>query len=90
MFSSALTPARLRQIPFWCLQRELVGALDVVAEDYQTHPTNIKISYAASSTLARQLAQGVPVDNISANVVWVKHVEDQQAIQAASKFGLSP
>ena len=66
----------------------LSGALDAVAEDYQkTHPTNIKISYAASSTLARQLAQGAPADiYISANVVWVKYVEDQQAIQAASKF----
>ena len=66
----------------------LSGALDAVAEDYQkTHPTNIKISYAASSTLARQLAQGAPADiYISANVVWVRYVEDQQAIQAASKF----
>lgn len=66
----------------------LSGALDAVAEDYQkTHPTNIRISYAASSTLARQLAQGAPADiYISANVIWVKYVEDQQAIQAASKF----
>ena len=64
------------------------GALDAVAKDYQkTHPTNIKIAYAASSTLARQLAQGAPADiYISANVVWVRYVEDQQAIQAASKF----
>ena len=66
----------------------LSGALDAIVEDYQkTHPTNIKISYAASSTLARQLAQGAPADiYISANSVWVKYVEDQQAIQTASKF----
>ena len=72
----------------------LSGALDAVAKDYQkTHPTNIKIAYAASSTLARQLAQGAPADiYISANVVWVRYVEDQQAIQddkALRAFALS-
>ena len=68
----------------------LSGALDAVVADYQeTHPTDIRISFAASSTLARQLVQGAPADiYISANTVWIKYAEDRQAIQPVSKFTL--
>ena len=47
----------------------MAGALDAVVSDYKRHASeNVRISFAASSTLARQLTSGAPADiYISAN-----------------------
>jgi len=45
--------------------------------------------FAASSTLARQIAQGAPADIfLSANVAWMDHLEEQQDIVAESRVDL--
>ncbi|OAB54965.1 hypothetical protein AY600_10215 [Phormidium willei BDU 130791] len=46
-------------------------------------------SFAASSTLAKQIAAGAPADvYISANVAWMDHLERQGALRAGSRFDL--
>ena len=69
----------------------LSGALDAVVTDYQkTRPADVRLSYSASSTLARQLTRGAPAKIfISANESWIKFAEHQQALQASSKFVLA-
>ena len=69
----------------------LSGALDAVVTDYQkTRPADVRLSYSASSTLARQLTRGAPAKIfISANEAWIKFAEHQQALQASSKFVLA-
>ena len=56
-----------------------------------TKETGIKAtsSYAASSTLARQIEKGAPADIfISANVEWMDHVEKAGQVKPGSRFDL--
>ena len=47
---------------------------------------NIKFSFAASSTLANQIARGAPSDIfISANKAWLNYLEEQIAIDTTTK-----
>ena len=56
----------------------LKPALDEIAMDFemQTGQT-LRLSYAASSVLARQIEQGAPVDvYVSANAGWMQYLQD--------------
>ncbi|CUH79085.1 molybdate ABC transporter substrate-binding protein [Tropicibacter naphthalenivorans] len=55
----------------------LKTALDEAAEVYQTETAvNLRLSYAGSSALARQISFGAPTDIfISANIGWMDHLE---------------
>jgi molybdate transport system substrate-binding protein len=66
------------------------NALDDVDAAYTTK-TGIKVvaSYAASSTLAKQIEQGAPADVfISADLDWMDYVAQKQAINDASRVNL--
>ena len=65
----------------------LQGVLEAICTQYsKTHSTEIVTSYASSSTLARQIAQGAPADiYLSANSEWMSFVEEQGAIVLATK-----
>jgi molybdate transport system substrate-binding protein len=54
----------------------LTQALDEVLEVFgQAHPHPVIANYAASSTLARQIAQGAPADlYLSANLQWMDYL----------------
>ncbi len=56
----------------------------------KAHPeTDARASFAASSTLAKQIARGAPADlYLSANVAWMDYLEDRGAIDPASRVDL--
>lgn len=50
---------------------------------------HIQTSFASSSTLAKQIASGAPADvYLSANTKWMDFLEEQNAIDPASRFDL--
>ena len=69
----------------------LKNALDEIAADWskQAGRPMPRISYAASSTLARQLEQGAPADLfVSADLDWMDHVQGKGLIRPDSRLNL--
>lgn len=65
-------------------------ALDQVAEDWRERTGKaVTISYAGSSSLARQIEQGAPADIfISASVDWMDHLQAADMIQPETRKNL--
>lgn len=65
-------------------------AVNEIAEAYAAATGgSIRPVMAASSTLARQIAEGAPADLfLSANVTWMDHLAERQAIVPESRVGL--
>src|SRR5262245_9498170 len=62
---------------------------DLAAPCKQATGVNYKASYAASSTLAKQIAEGAPADIfISADLEWMDHVAKRSLIDTASRVNL--
>ena len=68
----------------------LTNALTDIGQAFdKTHDTNTRFSFASSSTLARQIAEGAPAQvYLSANQKWMDYLADQHAIDIASRFTL--
>nr|WP_249199430.1 molybdate ABC transporter substrate-binding protein [Photobacterium sp. GJ3] len=68
----------------------LTNALTELAEQFETQTGDqIVLSFASSSALARQLAQGAPADiYLSANTKWMDYVEAQQVVNADTRKDL--
>jgi len=71
----------------------LTNALNKVAQQYKQTPeaqnTNVVFSFAGSSTLARQVAQGAPAQlYLSANQEWLDYLISQNAVNESSKITL--
>ena len=69
----------------------LKNALDEVAADWskRTGRPSPRISYAASSTLARQIEQGAPADLfLSADLDWMDYAQSRNLVRADSRFDL--
>ncbi|WP_120512077.1 molybdate ABC transporter substrate-binding protein [Photobacterium salinisoli] len=68
----------------------LTNALNELAESYEnTSGNEVVLSFASSSTLARQLAQGAPADlYLSANTKWMDYAAEQQVINSKSRNDL--
>ncbi len=68
----------------------LKTVLDRAAQDYQGKAgVEIRISYAASSTLARQIEQGAPADIFaSADEEWMDHVEAKGSLRQGLRVNL--
>ena len=56
----------------------LKPALDEISMDFEVQTgQTLRLSYAASSVLARQIEQGAPVDvYVSANASWMQYLQD--------------
>jgi molybdate transport system substrate-binding protein len=68
----------------------LKNAMDGVATAYEKdHDVDVRVNYAGSSTLARQIERGAPADLfISANQVWMDRLEANDRIDKASRIDL--
>jgi len=68
----------------------LKTALDQVAEDWRERTGKaVTVSYAGSSSLARQIEQGAPADIfISASVDWMDHLQSAEMIRAETRKNL--
>lgn len=68
----------------------LQGSLDEVAAAWTRRSGQaVKISYAGSSALARQIVQGAPADVfVSADAQWMDTLQAQGAIDPATRFDL--
>ena len=68
----------------------LKNALDGVAKEWQKETgKSVKISYAASSALAKQMEHGAPAQMfISADVPWMDYVEQKGLIRKDTRFNL--
>lgn len=66
------------------------NALAEVAEAYEAQSDNeVKFSFASSSTVARQIAQGAPAEiYVSANVKWMDYLEKNKEIHVDSRKNL--
>ncbi len=67
-----------------------VNAVAAVARAYQAGGGGkVRTVFAASSTLARQIAQGAPADlYLSANAAWMDELEGRGAIEAGTRVDL--
>ena len=72
----------------------LTNALTDIAADFEqqhsaTNPTKVRFSFASSSTLARQVAQGAPAQlYLSADQRWLDYLIEQNAVNAESRVTL--
>ena len=54
-----------------------------------SHPVTVRLSFASSSTLAKQIEKGAPADvYISANPKWMNYLEKRKAIISSSRTDL--
>lgn len=84
MFIGAVSKAEVIHI---FAASSLKTALDKALEKYPVRTTIIRISYAASSTLAKQIEQGAPADIfMSADQDWMNYLEDRKFIKSGSRF----
>ncbi len=65
----------------------LTNALTEIGQQYsKTHADKVIFSFASSSTLARQIAQGAPADvYLSANQKWMDYLVKQKAVKADTR-----
>ncbi|MGI2258497.1 molybdate ABC transporter substrate-binding protein [Shewanella sp. GXUN23E] len=68
----------------------LNNALTDIAREYdKAHDTETVLSFASSSTLARQIAEGAPADiYLSANQKWMNYLVDEKVVNAANRVTL--
>jgi molybdate transport system substrate-binding protein len=67
----------------------LKNALDAAAQEFEKSGDTVKISYAASSLLAKQIENGAPADIfISADLDWMDYVEKKNQVKAGTRSNL--
>jgi molybdate transport system substrate-binding protein len=85
----AATPAMAQEVLVFGAA-SLQDALNAVIEEFEAQGGGeVSASYASSSTLARQIEQGAPVDiYISANPQWMDYLEERGLIREGSRADL--
>lgn len=68
----------------------LKTALDEIVAKWQSEKNRApKVSYGASSALAKQIEQGAPADLfISADLDWMDYIDQRKLIQSSTRFNL--
>jgi len=91
LLASLLTPAAARAGDVLVFAAaSLKSALDQVAADWREETgKDVSISYAGSSSLARQIEQGAPADIfISASVDWMDYLQSKGLIRVGTRTDL--
>jgi molybdate transport system substrate-binding protein len=89
-FAAAPQPAAAQDSLTVFAAASMRNALDDVNKAF-TKATGVKVtaSYAASSALAKQIAQGAPADvYVSANIKWMDYLQKQKLIVDATRVNL--
>jgi len=86
---AGLEPARAGEVTIFAAA-STSGALEDVAERYMAAGGGrVRTVFAASSTLAKQIAQGAPADLfLSANPAWMDYLAERGAVDPASRVNL--
>ncbi len=86
---AAATPAHAEDVLVFAAA-SLTNALNEVGGQFTAKTGNKMVaSYAASSTLAKQIEQGAPANVfISADLQWMDYLADKKLIDPASRFNL--
>jgi len=89
LFYLFVAPAKAENILVFAAA-SLTAPLQEIADTYETRSNDkIRISFAASSALARQISKGAPASlYISANLKWMSFLEDQGLIVGKSRRDL--
>lgn len=89
IFLVLAAPARAGEVTVFAAA-SLKTALDEIAADFSSKTgTKVTVSYAGTSTLARQIEAGAPADVIiSASQDWMDHLEDRSLIQPDTRRNL--
>jgi molybdate transport system substrate-binding protein len=87
---SLSTAPRAEQVVTLFAAASTINAIAAVARAYEEGGGNkIRTVFAASSTLARQIAQGAPADlYLSANMAWMADLESRGAIEPGTRANL--
>ena len=88
---SVVSPAKVTAEPLRVFAAaSLKTALDQIATEFSKDTgTQVSISYAGSSALARQIGLGAPADVfISANVGWMDELEQQERVVKGTRIDL--
>lgn len=82
-------PARAEDVLVFAAA-SLSGPLDAIAQHFEDETGHhVRISYGASSTLARQVEAGAPADVIVlANEAWMDHLEHEGVLQIGTRHTL--
>lgn len=90
LLGSATALAETRPVTLFAASSMTNAVDEIVARYQQLHAATVLTSYAASSSLARQIAAGAPADiYISANQRWMDYLEQQQALLPDSRQPLT-
>jgi molybdate transport system substrate-binding protein len=92
VLTAASAPARAEQVTVFAAS-STTPALTEAAERYEASPAaegdTIRLVFAASSTLAKQIIEGAPADLfLSANPAWMDYLADRDAIDPSSRHDL--
>lgn len=84
-----ILPARAATLTVFAAA-SLKNALDAAAATFHAQSGDtVRIAYAASSTLAKQIAAGAPADLfISADIKWMDYLQQRKLIETASRRNL--
>lgn len=87
---AAPAPAQDNQPVVVFAAASMKNALDEIAADWtKANKTEVKISYAASSALAKQLESGAPADLfVSADLKWMDYVEEKKLLRTGTRQNL--
>lgn len=81
----AIAPARAQEVTVFAAA-SLTDVLTEIGAAYEALGGNVRFSFAASSTLARQIEAGAPADiYIAANTDWMEYLGDKGLIVASSR-----
>lgn len=87
--AKAAVGAEARKITVFAAASTTNAVTDIAKLYEQSHPVTVRLSFASSSTLAKQIENGAPADIfLSANPKWMDYLFEKGAIVASSRLDL--
>ena len=85
----AATAAEVQKITVFAAASTTNAITDIAELFEDSHPVSVRLSFASSSTLAKQIENGAPADIfLSANPKWMDYLIEKGAVVASSRSDL--